>query len=85
MDEYLREVGYDAYIIYKLCIIYLVIPCAAVSILSDDDASDACIMSMVVDMETAEWRGVANWHRRGFIYDEFLVESSRIDFVTGRG
>ena len=60
MDEYLREVGYDA---YKLCIICLVIPCAAVSIFSDNDARDACIMSTVVDMETAEWRGVANRHR----------------------
>ena len=47
---------------YKLCTC-LVIPCAAVIVLSDDNASDACVMSTVVDMETAEWRGVANRHR----------------------
>ena len=58
-------------------------PCAAVRILSNDDACDACIMCMVVDMETAEWRGVVNWHWRGFVNDELLVESSGIDLVTG--
>ena len=80
-----KSISCQAYTFASTTPTFVISPCAAVCIFGNNDACNACIMCTVVDMETAEWRGVVNRHRGRFIDDELLVESTRVDFVTRRG